>query len=129
MSMLMTGIGGDSALQPLSLQDTFVGSNDTPIQSHVPTPNGGFVWIVVSGSGNIESNALQSATSGTPMLIYAEARSSDGAVGASITLPGSGLFSVGVAARVVSIGNGLVTAYTNDDGVTTYETVVQLGGG
>ncbi len=123
-----TGKGGSGAASPSALADTFADTNSVAIQSHTPTPDGGFIWTVANGTGAIQSNKLQSATSGTTMLVYAAAASANGALSFDVTVPASGQFCFGGAARIVSATSYLGCFYTNDGG-SSFLTVVEIGGG
>lgn len=112
----------------LTLQDTFTDTNGVAIQSHTPTPSGGFTWHVYGGSGAIQSNALQSATSGTTMVVGATKATSAGALSFDVTVPASGKFCIGGALEITSATSFLAVVYTNDGG-TSYLRVMDIGGG
>lgn len=123
----MSGMAGAAAV-PKSLQDTMVDSSGVAIQSHTPTPSGGFTWTVFGGTGAIQSNALQSATSGTAMVVGAATTFADGALGFDATVPASGKFCFGAAVRIVSATSYIALMLTNDGG-TSYVTIMSVGGG
>ena len=107
------------------LQDLFTGSNGTAIQSH--TMDVGPGWTVLSGSGAIQSNKLQSATSATVMKIYSTGLYSDGAVSVDVTIPASGALFAGLFLRVSDANTAYVVAYQNDGSLFTVSLIKYSG--
>jgi len=108
------------------LSDTFTDTNGTALASHTMTSGPG--WTQHTGTATIQSNKLESGTSGTAALASANAAQSDRCAAIDVTVPGSGQFCAGVAFRITDANNGYLLLLTNDDGSTTYLTLVQLAG-
>ena len=110
---------------PAAISDLFTDSNGVAIGSHTMTSGSG--WTVLAGSGAIQSNKLQSATSGTMMRLKTRTRNADGAVSADATLPASGPVCAGHFLRVTDANTGYGALLTND-GSQLYLTLVKFNG-
>lgn len=117
--------GGGSNGGVLGFHDSFTDTNGTSLSSHKLDTGGSYT--VLKGTGQIQTNQLESNTSGTALEATAQAGLASGSISINVAVPASGQFSCGLFLRGSDKDHGLIVALQNDGGSTT-AVLVQCNG-
>lgn len=115
MPMTTSGAGAPvvSFIIKVTIVDTFTDADNTPIQNH--TPDTGPKPTLVSGTGQIQSNALKSETSGTTLVTSYVSNFLSAPQSVLVNVQASGNYLGGMASNIAASGNqGYVSAIVND---------------